>query len=454
MPKYTIDHTDVNKLPKEVDEGSVDDYSLDIALFGRIRLEYGERLNQNLLNLLENFSALADPSVIPSTPTPMPSVSITPSGFATSPTPTPTVTRSPTRTATPSASAATPTPTSSVTPTPAASGTTPTPTRSPTPTPSVGASMTPTPSPTRTVTPTVTITPTVTPTPSAVSTITLGDIPTSISGFNGSTPAWASLTFNGDGTFGVTEHFGPNNGLGGVWAPSGIGSDYELFYTYTDGSSPPGSDPGPGESIWHGLGTSQSFGASDSVSSEYQAYGISITIRKVSDHADTQSINIYLDADGACFAYGTQLLTPSGLAAIQDLNVGDTVSSYNIPTMIDESEENWRDWTTTDISGLTMTTSTVRAKRVFSKSEGISINGLVTTKDHIYFVCNSGNYGWKNACNVTIDDKLVNKDGVLLDITEILPISGALFVALDVETTDTLIAHNGDQYILAHNLSA
>lgn len=73
MTKYFIRHSDINKAPKEVDEGSVDENSLDIALFGRIRLEYGERLNQNVLNLLENFAVGMDPNLIPPTPTPTPS---------------------------------------------------------------------------------------------------------------------------------------------------------------------------------------------------------------------------------------------------------------------------------------------------------------------------------------------------------------------------------------------
>lgn len=452
MPKYTINHTDVNKTAKEVDEGSVDDYSLDIALFGRIRLEYGERLNQNLLNLLENFSSDADPSVVPVTPTPMPSVSITPSGFAVSPTPTPTVTRSPTRTASPSPSAATPTPTASVTRTPTPTPVTPTPTPTVTVSPTVGVSPTPTPSPTRTVTPTVSVTTTVTPTPSAVSTINLDDIP-ELTAFSGSVPAWGSLTFNPDGTFDVEEHFGPDNGLTGNWT-SGIGSAYELYYTYSDVSSPAYGDPGPGDSMWIQMDSPIVFSASDAVTSDYVAINVSITIRKISDHADTKSMTLLIDIDGACFAYGTQLLTPSGLVAIQDLNIGDTVSSYTVPTMIDEDQDGWKDWTTTDISGMSMTISTVTGKKIFSSPNGISINGLVTTTEHIYFVYSDGKYGWKNANNVTMDDKLVDMNGTLLDITEILPVSGAQYVALDVETDDTLIAFDGERYILAHNVSA
>lgn len=91
MTKYFIRHSDINKAPKEVDEGSVDETSLDIALFGRIRLEYGERLNRNVLNLLENFAVGMDPNLIPPTPTPMPSYSATPTPSAPpAPTPTPT----------------------------------------------------------------------------------------------------------------------------------------------------------------------------------------------------------------------------------------------------------------------------------------------------------------------------------------------------------------------------
>lgn len=63
MSKYLIRHTDVNKPPVEVEEGSVDETSFDVALFGRIRLEYGERLNQNILNILENFAVSADPDL-------------------------------------------------------------------------------------------------------------------------------------------------------------------------------------------------------------------------------------------------------------------------------------------------------------------------------------------------------------------------------------------------------
>lgn len=119
MGKYYIRFTDVNKDPIEIDEHGIDDTTLDVALFGRVRTEYGERLNQNLLNMMENFAVGGNPNVLPPTPTPMPSQSTTPAPSASlTPTPTPTPSKSyvaPSPTPTPSLSS-TPLPT----PTPSA----------------------------------------------------------------------------------------------------------------------------------------------------------------------------------------------------------------------------------------------------------------------------------------------------------------------------------------------
>lgn len=61
MTQYFIKFTDTSVSPIQIGEAEVNK-SLDIDLFGRIRLEYGEKLNQNLLNILENFACPADPS--------------------------------------------------------------------------------------------------------------------------------------------------------------------------------------------------------------------------------------------------------------------------------------------------------------------------------------------------------------------------------------------------------
>jgi hypothetical protein len=67
MSTYKIDFTQVSASPIEVKQGDVNRTSVDVAMFGRINLEYGEYLNENLLHLLENFACPENPSV-PGTP--------------------------------------------------------------------------------------------------------------------------------------------------------------------------------------------------------------------------------------------------------------------------------------------------------------------------------------------------------------------------------------------------
>jgi hypothetical protein len=57
MSIYDIKFTDSNKSYIEVKSETEVDYALDVNLFGRGFLEYGEQLNENLLRLLENFAA-------------------------------------------------------------------------------------------------------------------------------------------------------------------------------------------------------------------------------------------------------------------------------------------------------------------------------------------------------------------------------------------------------------
>jgi len=106
-----------------------------------------------------NIYGNCGPCLIPSTPTPTPTISNTPTITPTI-TPTPNTTSTPTNTITPSI-----TPTNTITPT-----ITPTPGLTPPPTPSITPTKTPTPTQTPTITPT--ITPTVTNTPSITPTMT------------------------------------------------------------------------------------------------------------------------------------------------------------------------------------------------------------------------------------------------------------------------------------------
>lgn len=444
MTKYFIRHTDINKAPKEVGEGSVDETSLDIALFGRIRLEYGERLNRNVLNLLENFAVGMDPNLIPPTPTPMPSFSATPlpSAAATvtptaSPTPTPVVGSSPT-----------PTPTRTGTPVAETPAVTPTRTSTPTPTKTPAATSTATPSATPPSTPAVTST--VTPTPSMVSPINLSAIPSNIVSNNATAGADATLTFMVDGTWVAYKNASIIGS--GIWLTSGSTADYEFYYTYVDNSSPSYGDPGPGAGVWQNFPIT--LGVDDSDSSTAASVFVTYTIRNKANTSLQSSKYISLNANGRCFAYGTLIKTTSGYSKVEDLRVGDTVLGFNIDGMVPESNGMWREWNTTDISTLEIKPVTVVSAISFNDFSYVNINGIISTMDHVYFVESDGKFCWKNASDLTTSDKLVSPSGDLIDIYQIeVSNEPNKFVALDVSPYDTLIVNNGIKDILAHNIS-
>lgn len=56
MTDYNVKYTDIATTPILVPSTEVNDTALGVPLFGRINPEYGEALNENLLNILENFS--------------------------------------------------------------------------------------------------------------------------------------------------------------------------------------------------------------------------------------------------------------------------------------------------------------------------------------------------------------------------------------------------------------
>ena len=56
MTDYTVRFTDINTTPLTLPEDSVNRTSVDVVLFGRIFNNYGQDVNEDLLNILENFA--------------------------------------------------------------------------------------------------------------------------------------------------------------------------------------------------------------------------------------------------------------------------------------------------------------------------------------------------------------------------------------------------------------
>lgn len=56
MTNYNVHYTDDQKTPITMVEGTEDNTTLDLSIFGNTFLEYGQELNENILHLLENFA--------------------------------------------------------------------------------------------------------------------------------------------------------------------------------------------------------------------------------------------------------------------------------------------------------------------------------------------------------------------------------------------------------------
>lgn len=56
MSDYNVNYTDIQTTPILMQEGTENNTTLDIAIFGNTFLEYGQELNENILHLLENFA--------------------------------------------------------------------------------------------------------------------------------------------------------------------------------------------------------------------------------------------------------------------------------------------------------------------------------------------------------------------------------------------------------------
>lgn len=61
MTDYIVRFTDINTTPITVPEDTVNRDTLGVTLFGRTFQNYGEEVNEDLLNLLENFACPEDP---------------------------------------------------------------------------------------------------------------------------------------------------------------------------------------------------------------------------------------------------------------------------------------------------------------------------------------------------------------------------------------------------------
>jgi hypothetical protein len=275
-----------------------------------------------------------------------------------------------------------------------------------------------------------------------------------------SATAQESLYLNTDGTWTTTHSGGtfyqskPN----GRWMDAGqSASNFEIsvavvqdtldngFVTFA------GGDPGTG---YYNMGSGWRMTLSDSSGSNSagSGYEVKLSIRNKTT-GEIYVADVTMHAQSGCFAVGTVLRTPSGDTKVEDLKAGDLVSSFAVPTMVDESEGNWLDWKTTSIDGFDpTTTAVVKGVAPFTADQSIKVNGIHSTLNHIYFIFDGVEYGWKRADAIVMTDMFIDDKRNLVPITSIeLVNEPSTFVAVDVEVLDTLQVKSGDAYLMSHN---
>jgi len=136
------------------------------------------------------------------------------------------------------------------------------------------------------------------------------------------------------------------------------------------------------------------------------------------------------------------------------LEVGDTVRSWETPSMLDEEVEDWMLWSDTDISDGSHTYSTVTRKEDRSVSTYFRINDEENvTGRHPFLISRSGTWQWIRVQDLIVGDLMLAEDDSTISITSVELNTAPLMVTLlGVETVDTYFAgqFNG-KAVLTHN---
>jgi uncharacterized repeat protein (TIGR02543 family) len=154
-----------------------------------------------------------------------------------------------------------------------------------------------------------------------------------------------------------------------------------------------------------------------------------------------------------CLAIDTPIVMEDGTTKrVDEIYVGDRVRSYVVNGMIDESDPNWVNFTTTSTDGEYHISTVKQADRDWFSSYYKINNDIRITKQHEIFVKNnqSGVWGWIEAPNIKVGDHLFGMDGSEVEVTTILHVKERLdVITLNVEETDTYFG--GNTPVLIHN---
>lgn len=170
------------------------------------------------------------------------------------------------------------------------------------------------------------------------------------------------------------------------------------------------------------------------------------------------SQDIFYEATGTCFAVGTDVMLADGSwAPIETLKKGTRLAGFASKDGTDQyAQSNWAG----DFSALKRTTGEVTAASTFKATKAVSVDGLVSTPAHVYFVrdASTEKFRWAEASEVLAKPKqlhLVDQAGADREVKA----SGAregehTFVRLTTSTHDFVVRDRvTGQSTLVHNLS-
>ena len=179
-------------------------------------------------------------------------------------------------------------------------------------------------------------------------------------------------------------------------------------------------------------------------------------------NGDSATYNVITESGGGkkCLAVNSQVIilgvdgAADRVATVADISVDDRLSGLTEPTMLDEDNPNWKDWTISNLDNASNTSSTVVRATSYVVGEWIRINGqLECTSSHPFLAYNNSTWQWITASELAVGDELRGHNGSNISVTNVEVMTGTLDVMnVGVESVDTYYAGMIDGvYILNHN---
>ena len=187
-----------------------------------------------------------------------------------------------------------------------------------------------------------------------------------------------------------------------------------------------------------------------------------LTSGTASMNGDSAIYNVITETGGGkkCLALNSPVIIKGvggeadRVATVADISVDDRLFGLTEPTMLDEDNPNWADWTIANLDNASDTTSTVVRATSYVVGEWIKINGqLECTSSHPFLAYRNSIWQWIRASELAVGDELRGHDGSNISVTNVEVMTGTLDVMnVGVESVDTYYAGMIDGvYILNHN---